>query len=70
MTNIYINLYKVIYDLSVYLVTFDLGLPLMVISRSQTFKGLCLINGASYDESLYEIHIISHIWPFSLPYHI
>ena len=20
-----------------------------------------------YDESLYEIHIVSHIWPFSLP---
>ena len=32
------------------------------------FKGLCLINGASYDRSLYEIHIASHIWPFSLPY--
>ena len=34
------------------------------------FKGLCLINGASYNKSLYEIHIVSHIWPFSLPYNI
>ena len=34
------------------------------------FKGMCLINGASYDQSLYEIHIVSHIWPFSLPYNI
>ena len=33
-------------------------------------KGLYLINGASYDQSLYEIHIVSHIWPFSLPYDI
>ena len=24
-------------------------------------------NGTSYDESLYEINIVSHIWPFSLP---
>ena len=27
-------------------------------------------NDASYDESLYEIHIVSHICPFSLPYNI
>ena len=33
-------------------------------------KGLSLINGASYDRILYEIHITSHIWPFSLPYNI
>ena len=26
--------------------------------------------GTSYDESLYETHIVSHIWPFSLPYKI
>ena len=25
------------------------------------FKGLCLINGASYDQSLYEIHIVRYI---------
>ena len=37
------HMYKVIYDLSVYLVTFDFGLPLKVKSRSP-FKGL--INGA------------------------
>ena len=23
--------------------------------------------GTSYDQSLYEIHIVNHIWPFSLP---
>ena len=36
------------------------------------FKGLCLINGASYDQNLYEIHIyvVSHVWPFSLPYNV
>ena len=64
------HIYKVIYDLSIDLVIFDLGLHLKVKSRLQTFKELCLINGASYDQSLYEIHIASHIWPFSLPYNM
>ena len=32
------HIYKVIYDLLVYLVTFDLGLPLNVKLRSQTFQ--------------------------------
>ena len=32
-------IYEVIYDLSVDLVTFDLGLPLNVKSRSHTFQG-------------------------------
>ena len=71
VTNVCIkHIYKVIYDLSVDLVTFDLGLTLKVKSRSQTFQGVCLINGASFDQSLCEIHIVSHIWPFSLPYNI
>ena len=61
------HIYKVIFDLSVDLVIFDLGLPSKVKSRSQTFQGVvshewCII------WSLYEIHIASHIWPFSLPY--
>ena len=60
------HIYKVIYDLSVDLVIFDLGLHLKVKSRLHTFNELCLINGASYDQSLYE----SHIWPFSLPYNM
>ena len=64
------HIYEVIYDLSVDLVTFDIGLTLKVKSRSQTFQGVCLINCASYDESLCEIHIVSRIWPFSLPYNI
>ena len=51
------HIYKVIYDLLVEIVIFDLGLHLKVKSRSQTFQGLSLINGASYDRSLYEIHI-------------
>ena len=36
------------------------------------FKGVCLINGASYDQNLSEIHIVNHIHvlPFSLPYNI
>ena len=61
------HFYKVICNISIYLVTFDLGLPLNVKSRSHTFKGLCLINGASYDQMFYEIHIVSHMWSFSLP---
>ena len=60
------RIYKVIYDLSVDLVIFDLGLPLNQGHR--LFKGLCLITGASYDQSLYDMHIASDIWPFSLPY--
>ena len=60
------HIYKVIDDLSVDLVIFDLGLPLKVKSRLQTFKELCLINGASYDQSLYEIHIASHIYGLSV----
>ena len=64
------HIYKVLYDHSVDLVIFDLGLHLKVKSRLQTFNELCLINGASYDQSLYEIHIACHIWPFSLPYDI
>ena len=35
-----------------------------------TFKWLYLINGAAYYKNLHEIHIVSHIWPFSLPYNI
>ena len=39
MTNVSMkHIYKVIYDLSVDLVTFDLGLHLKVKSRSQTFQ--------------------------------
>ena len=58
MTNVCIkHIYKVIYDLSVDLVTLDLGLTLKVKSRAQTFQGVCLINGASYEQSLCEIHI-------------
>ena len=103
---------KVIYDLSVDLVSFDLGLPLKVKSRSQTtycilidfprkflfcvylgvlveeifqwkyYKSgggggggggavlqsfiLCLINGASYDQNLDEIHIASDIYGLSV----
>ena len=60
------HIYKVIYDISVYLVSFDLGLPLKVKSRSQTFKRLCLINGTF----IWSKFVTSHIWPFSLPYNI
>ena len=54
----------------IFQVTFDLGLHLKVKWRSQILQGLFLINGTSYDQSLYEIHIVSHIWPFSLPFNI
>ena len=72
VTNVCVkHIYKVIYELSVDLVIFDLGLlPLTVKSRLQTFKELSPINGESYDQSLCEIHIASHIWPFSLPYNM
>ena len=63
------HIYKVIYDLSVDLVIFDLRLPSKVRSRSQTFQGVashkwCIIR------SLYEIHIARHILPFSLPFYM
>ena len=41
---------KVMYDLSVDLVIFDLGLPLNVKLRLQIVKEFFLINGASYDK--------------------
>ena len=46
-----------------------LGIPLKVKSMSQTFQEVvshkwCIL------WSSYEIHIVSHIWPFSLPYNI
>ena len=58
------HIYKVIYDLSLDLVI-DVGLLLKVQSRSHTFKGLCLVNGASYDNSLYEMHTVNDICPFT-----
>ena len=45
------DIYEVIYDLSVYLMTFYLGCHLKVKSRSQNFKSLYLINNAFYDQS-------------------
>ena len=62
---IYLGQY-LIYDISVDLVTFDLGLSLKVKSRSQTFQRLYLINCASYDQSLYEMHIVIHIYGLSV----
>ena len=55
------RIYKVKHDLSVYLMTLD------DCKRSnqgqRTYKWLYLINGALYDQSLNEIHIMSHILP-------
>ena len=45
------DIYEVIYDLSVYLMTFYLRCHLKVKSRSQKFKSLYLINNAFYDQS-------------------
>ena len=75
VTNVCIkHIYKVIYDLSVDLVTFDLGLTLKVKSRSQTFQGVCLINGASYDHSILTFDEIERAneghWVFSGIYFI
>ena len=55
-------MYKVTYDLLVYVMIFDRGLPHKGSNQGHiTFKWLYLIVGASYDQSLYEIHIVSHI---------
>ena len=63
---------KVIYDLSVYLVTFDLGLPLNVKSWSRTFQWVvshkwCII-WSKFAWNTYSKNIT--LWPFSLPYNI
>ena len=42
--------YEVIYDLSVYLMKFDIGCHLKVKSRSHNFKSFYLINNAFYDQ--------------------
>ena len=44
------DIYEVIYDLSVYLMKFDIGCHLKVKSRSHNFKSFYLINNASYDQ--------------------
>ena len=49
------HIYKVIYELSSYLVTFEGQIKPTDLSRG------CLINSASHDQSLYEIHIVSHM---------
>ena len=61
---------KVIYDLAVDFVIFDLGLPLKVKSRSQIFQGADSHKWCIIWSKFYEIHIVSHIWPFSVPYNI
>ena len=38
--------------------------PLILNEGHRPFKGLFLINGTSYDQSLCEIHIVSHIIAF------
>ena len=64
VTNVCMNhIFKVIYDISVDLVIFDLGLPLKVKSRLQTFKELCLINGASYDQEVMTLPIAKSAVP-------
>ena len=66
---------KVIYDLFVYLVSFDIGLALKVKSRSHAFQGCvthkwCII----MIKVLWNTYtpVVSHIlvWSFSLPYNI
>ena len=60
------HIYNVIYDLSVDLVIFDLGLPLKVKSRSQTFQRVLSHKWCLIRSKFYEIHIAIHIWLFSL----
>ena len=42
-------------------------MTLKSIQGHEIFKKLYLINGACYDQSLYETHIGNHKWPFNLP---
>ena len=44
------------------------GITLNVIFKVR--KVQYLRNGTSYDQSLYEIHIVSHMWHLSLPHKI
>ena len=62
------HLQKVIFNISVYIKTFDHKWHLN--KGHITFYRLYLINSTSYDQSLYETHIVSHMWPFSLPYKV
>ena len=59
------DIYEVTYDLSVYLMTCDIGCHLKVKSRPHDFKNLYLINNASFDE----IHIYYVIYVYSVVSH-
>ena len=54
------DIYEVIYDLSVYLMTIDLGWYLRVKLKPQNFQSLVF-----YDQSLYEIQIYYVIYGYS-----
>ena len=36
-----------------------------LLIKVTTFNVFYLTNGASFDHNLYEIHIVSHIWPLT-----
>ena len=60
MTNVSMkDIYEVTYDISVHIITFDLGWNAKVKSRPQN------INNASYDGKFYEIHIKYVIYGYS-----
>ena len=50
--------------------TFDLGWPLKIKSGNWVFIGLYLLNSPGHDQSLYEKHIVSHMWYFSWPHYL
>ena len=55
MTNDFMkDIYKVIYDLSVCIMTFDLSWHLKVKFRSHNFQDVYLTNDESFDQSLHE----------------
>ena len=65
MTNVYVwHIYKFIYDLSVYIMTFTLYDLIRSNQGHITFKWWYLINGASYDKIWHETQW--HICSFSL----
>ena len=46
------------------------SLTTLIFEMHWVFNGLYLLNRACHDQSLYETHIVSHIWYFSWPHYL
>ena len=64
------HIYKVIYYIIFQFTLRPLTLDDLENKGHRTFNRLYLIKGTFYDQGLYESHVVSHIWPCSLPYAI